>query len=63
MATPVVAGAAAFISPADTNANGRINDEIRDRLISISDKPVSVTNKISGGRLNLCRALSGASAC
>lgn len=57
MATPIVSGAAAFMSPIDLNGNGRVNDEIRDRLVSTADRPSSVINKIAGGRLNLCRAV------
>jgi thermitase len=63
MATPLVSAAAAFIQPADTSGNGFTNDEIRTRLLSSSDRPSAVTSKIGGGRLNLCRAVSGASSC
>lgn len=63
MATPFVAAAASFIAPADANGNGRTNDEIRSRLLSSADMVGSVTSRIAGGRLNLCRAVNGTASC
>lgn len=63
MATPLVSAAAAFVVVADTSGNGKTNDELRTRLISTADRPSTVTSKIAGGRLNVCRAVSGAASC
>lgn len=62
MATPVVSAIAAMVQVSDSNANGRTNDELRARLIGTADR-LSSLSKISGGRVNACRAVTGASSC
>lgn len=63
MATPFVAGAAALVQVTDSNGNGRTNDELRARLLATSDRPGSVTSRINGGRLNICRAVKNSASC
>jgi thermitase len=58
MASPFVAGLAAllFTRARDTNGNGRLNDEVRSRILATADL---VGLPISGGRINAYRAVQG----
>lgn len=60
MATPVVSAVAALLAGSDTSLN---YSGLRDRLRSYADLPASVMNKIAGGRVNACRAISLAASC
>jgi thermitase len=61
MAAPHVAGLAALVFTVvnDTNANGRVNDEVRARIEATCDD-IGVTG-IGAGRINAYKAVSGGS--
>ncbi|PVV85116.1 S8 family serine peptidase [Dehalogenimonas alkenigignens] len=61
MATPFVAGLAALVMSrvADTNGNGRLNDEARDLIEATCDN-IGVSG-IGGGRINAAQAVAGLS--
>jgi thermitase len=65
MATPHVAGATGLIwsNLVDTNANGRLNDEVRSTLETYADDIAGTGTLWSAGRLNVCRALTAGTAC
>jgi thermitase len=65
-AAPLVAGAAALIWPgvADSDGDGRRNDEVAERLLASADKVPGSAVDWQSGRLNVCKAAAaGADLC
>ncbi len=64
-AAPIVAGVAALLWPRtlDLNADGRVNDEVRARLLASADRIRGTGSLWQAGRVNACRAVAGRRAC
>lgn len=57
---PLVAGAAALVWPLvkDTNGDGRVNDEVQQRLLQTAEAIPGTGTDFQYGRLNVCRAVA-----
>lgn len=62
ISAPLVSGAAALIwgQVADTDGDGRLNDEVAERLFASADPIAGTGSDWRYGRLNACRAAAGA---